>query len=96
MTSSQDLAAEPCLQEAVKCLDSPAKYFADVINGAFKDGADKQAKAALTRVVVSRAEADMEEIKDAYAKQYGAKLADVVAKNAHGHYKDALLAMIGK
>uniref|UniRef100_A0A0A8YJ37 Uncharacterized protein n=1 Tax=Arundo donax TaxID=35708 RepID=A0A0A8YJ37_ARUDO len=38
----------------------------------------------------------MEEIKDAYAKQFGAKLADAVTKNTHGHYKDALLAMIGK
>ncbi|XP_062215568.1 annexin D4-like isoform X2 [Phragmites australis] len=92
----EDFAAEPCLEEVVKCLDSPAKYFAEVINGAFKDGADKQAKAALTRAVVSRSDADMEEIKDAYAKQYGAKLADAAAKNTHGHYKDALLAMIGK
>ncbi|KAL6593821.1 hypothetical protein ACP70R_048722 [Stipagrostis hirtigluma subsp. patula] len=95
-TLEEDFAGELCLQEAVKCLDSPARYFGELINGAFKDGADKQAKAALTRVVVSRSEADMEEIKDAYAKQFGAKLTDAVAKNAHGHYKDALLAMIGK
>jgi hypothetical protein len=37
----------------VRCLDSPPKYFADLIVEAFKEGADKQAKAALTRVVVS-------------------------------------------
>ncbi|OEL16826.1 Annexin D4 [Dichanthelium oligosanthes] len=92
----ENFAGEPCLQEAVRCLDSPPKYFADVIGRAFRDDADKQAKAALTRVVVSRADSDMEEIKDAYAKQHGAKLADAVAKNTHGHYKDALLAMIGK
>ncbi|PNT77408.1 annexin D4 [Brachypodium distachyon] len=85
-----------CLQEAVRCLDAPAKYFGEVIAGAFKEGADKQAKAALTRVVVSRSEADMEEIKEAYVKQHGAKLVDAVAKNTHGHYRDALLAMIGK
>ncbi|CAN6289419.1 unnamed protein product [Urochloa humidicola] len=92
----EDLAGEPCLQDAVRCLDSPPRYFAEVIGRAFGDDADRQAKAALTRVVVSRADADMEEIKDAYAKQHGAKLADVVAKNTHGHYRDALLAMIGK
>uniref|UniRef100_A0ACD5X237 Uncharacterized protein n=1 Tax=Avena sativa TaxID=4498 RepID=A0ACD5X237_AVESA len=86
----------PCLREAVRCLDSPPKYFAEVIADAFKDGADKQAKAALTRVVVSRSDADMEEIKEAYLKQHGAKLVDAVAKNTHGHYRDALLAMIGK
>ncbi|GJN07854.1 hypothetical protein PR202_ga25722 [Eleusine coracana subsp. coracana] len=94
--SSRELAGEPCLQEAVKCLDAPANYFAEVISAAFKDDADKQAKAALTRVVVSRAEADMDGIRDAYAKQHGAKLVDAVAKNTHGHYRDALLAMIGK
>ncbi|KAM3230683.1 hypothetical protein ACQJBY_061083 [Aegilops geniculata] len=86
----------PCLREAVRCLESPAKYFGEVIDGAFKEGADKQAKAALTRVVVSRSDADMEEIKETYLKQHGAKLVDVVAKNTHGHYRDALLAMIGK
>ena len=66
-----------------------------MIGRAFRDDADKNAKAGLTRVVVSRAD-DMEEIKDAYAKQHGAKLADAVARNTHRHYKDALLAMIGK
>ncbi|VAI09196.1 unnamed protein product [Triticum turgidum subsp. durum] len=86
----------PCLREAVRCLESPAKYFGEVIDGAFKEGADKQAKAALTRVVVSRSDADMEEIREAYLKQHGAKLVDAVAKNTHGHYRDALLAMIGK
>ncbi|PUZ41052.1 hypothetical protein GQ55_9G472300 [Panicum hallii var. hallii] len=92
----EDFAGEPCLQEAVRCLDSPPKYFAEVIGRALREDADKHAKAALTRAVVSRADADMEEIKDAYAKQHGAKLADAVAKNTNGHYKDALLAMIGK
>ncbi|KAM0858050.1 hypothetical protein ACQ4PT_048052 [Festuca glaucescens] len=58
-----------------------AKYFADLIVEAFKEGADKQAKAALTRVVVSRSDADMEEIKEAYLKQHGTKLVDTVAKN---------------
>ena len=93
--TDQDLAAEPCLREAVKCLDSPPKYFSEVIGRAFSDDADRQAKAALTRVLVSRADTDTD-IKDAYARQYGAKLADAVAKNSHGHYKDALLAIIGK
>ncbi|CAL4939456.1 unnamed protein product [Urochloa decumbens] len=92
----EDFAGEPCLQDAVKCLDSPPRYFAEVIGRAFGDDADRLAKAALTRIVVSRADADMEEIKDAYTKQHRAKLADAVAKNTHGHYKDALLAMIGK
>jgi len=35
---------------------------------AFRDDADKNAKAGLTRVMVSRADEDTEEIKDAYAQ----------------------------
>ena len=54
----------------MRCLDSPPKYFAEVIGMAFRDDTDKNAKAGLTRVVVSRADEDMEEIKDAYAKQH--------------------------
>lgn len=77
-------------------MDSAPRFFAEVIGRALRDDADRQDKAALTRVVVSRADADMEEIKEAYAKQHGAKLVDAVAKNTHGHYRDALLAMIGK
>lgn len=92
----EELPAEPCLREAVRCLDSPPKYFSEVIHRAFSDDADRQAKAALTRVLVSRADTDMEDIKDAYTRQYGTKLADAVAKNTHGHYKEALLAIIGK
>ncbi|OAY82056.1 annexin D4 [Ananas comosus] len=91
----EDLSSVESLQETVKCLDSPPKYFSQVIDKAFKEGADKRAKDALTRVFVSRAEVDMKEIKEAYNKQYGAKLEDVIAKNTHGYYKEALLSLAG-
>ncbi|XP_072961801.1 annexin D4-like [Typha angustifolia] len=92
----EDLSHEVCLQEAVKCLDSPPKYFSQVIDISFKKDADKRAKDALTRVIVSRSDVDMEEIREAYQKQYGAKLEDMIAKNTHGHYKDALLSLVGQ
>lgn len=65
-----------------------------LINQAFKDGADKTTKEALTRVIVSRSEFDMTEIKQVYHQQYGAELEDVIAKNTHGSYRDALLSLV--
>ncbi|KAF3326181.1 annexin D4-like protein [Carex littledalei] len=92
----EDLGANLCLQETVKCIDRPAKYFSEAINNAFKEGADKQSKIALTRVIISRADVDMEVIKETYHKQFGIKLEDMITKNTHGHYKDALLSLVGK
>ncbi|KAJ4756221.1 Annexin [Rhynchospora pubera] len=92
----EDLGANLCLQETVKCIDKPAKYFSEAINIAFKEGADKPSKLSLTRVIISRADVDMEEIKETYHKQFGVKLEDMITKNTHGHYKDTLLTLIGK
>ncbi|XP_072996211.1 annexin D4-like [Typha latifolia] len=92
----EDLGTELCLLETAKCLDSPPKYFSQVIDEAFNVRAEKATKLALTRVIVSRADADMDEIKEVYEKQYGAKLEDMIAKNTHGYYKDALLSLLGQ
>lgn len=66
-----------------------------VIDKAFGEEADKNAKDALTRVVVSRSDVDMEEIKAVYEKQYKAKLEDKIVKNTRGNYRDALLSLVG-
>ncbi|XP_008813418.2 annexin D4-like [Phoenix dactylifera] len=92
----EHLGDELCLRETVQCLDSPPKYFSKVINKALKDGADKNTKDALTRVIVSRADVDMKEIKEAYHQQYGAELEDVISKNTLGSYRDALLSLAGQ
>ncbi|THU58833.1 hypothetical protein C4D60_Mb03t18610 [Musa balbisiana] len=91
----QDFADESCLGETVRCLGSSASYFSKVIDKAFGEEADKNAKDALTRVVVSRSDVDMEEIKAVYEKQYKAKLEDKIAKNTRGNYRDALLSLVG-
>ncbi|XP_019710259.1 annexin D4 isoform X2 [Elaeis guineensis] len=92
----EDLGDELCLQETVQCLDSPPKYFSKVMDETLKDGADKNTKDALTRVIVSRADVDMEEIKAAYHEQYGAQLEDVIAMKTLGNYRDALLSLVGQ
>ena len=83
------------LLETVLCLAAPAKYFSQVMEGALRDGADHHGKEALTRVAVTRSDHDMDDIRAAYHQQFGAKLEDVIAARAHGHYRDALLSLVG-
>ncbi|KAK3138915.1 hypothetical protein QOZ80_5AG0375130 [Eleusine coracana subsp. coracana] len=90
----EDLKDETLL-EAVMCLAAPAKYFSGVMEAGLRDGADNHAKDALTRVAVTRSDADMDEIRAAYQEQFGTKLEDAVAAKAHGHYRDALLSLVG-
>ncbi|KAJ4804798.1 Annexin D4 [Rhynchospora pubera] len=91
----EDLSGDALLLQTVLCFDSPANYFSQVINDAFKEGAKHMEKEGLSRVMVSRSDVDMEEIKEAYAKLYGAKLSSVIAKKTHGCFRDSLLALAG-
>ena len=88
-------SGEETLLETVLCLAAPAKYFSQVMEGALRDGADHHAKEALTRVAVTRSDHDMDDIRAAYHQQFGAKLEDAIAAKAHGHYRDALLSLVG-
>ncbi|KAJ0978848.1 hypothetical protein J5N97_014322 [Dioscorea zingiberensis] len=92
----QDLADDLCLQETVLCLNSPPTYFSKVINAALKDGADKSIKEALTRVIVTRADVDMKEIKEEYQRLYGVELAEMISKGTYGNYRDALLSLVAR
>ncbi|KAF3336842.1 annexin D4 [Carex littledalei] len=92
----EDLSSDPLAQQIVLCLDSPATYFSQVINSAFKEGATHAETEGLSRVMVSRSDIDIEEIKEAYAKLYGAKLADVIGKTTRGYFRDSLLSLAGE
>lgn len=50
---------------------------------------------ALTRVVVSRAEKDLQLIKEAYYKRNSVALDHAVAKETSGDYKHFILALLG-
>ena len=65
------------------------------MEAALRDGANQHEKDALTRVAVTRSDRDMDEIRAAYQEQFGAKLEDAIAAMAHGHYRDALLLLVG-
>ena len=49
----------------------------------------------LMRVIVTRAELDLQYIKAVYISQYGKSLKDAVRSDTSGHYKDFLLALLG-
>jgi len=50
----------------------------------------------LTRVVVTRAEKDLKDIKELYYKRNSVHLEDAVAKEISGDYKKFILTLLGK
>ncbi|WVZ66944.1 hypothetical protein U9M48_016096 [Paspalum notatum var. saurae] len=81
------------LKSAILCLTSPEKHFAQVIRysilglGTYED--------ILTRVIVSRAEIDLKQIKEEYRARYKSAVTLDVADDTSFGYRDMLLALIG-
>lgn len=50
---------------------------------------------ALTRVIVTRAEKDLKQIKEVYYKRNSTSLNHAVAKDTSGDYKTFLLTLLG-
>ncbi|KAJ3687974.1 hypothetical protein LUZ61_017138 [Rhynchospora tenuis] len=81
------------MKVVIRCLVSPEKHFAEVIRASMEGlGTDED---ALTRGVVSRAEIDMELIKEEYKRRYKVTLTHDVKEDTSGLYMDILLALIG-
>lgn len=95
----QDLKADPkdeylkLLRAAIKCLTVPEKHFEKVLRQAInKFGTDEW---ALSRVVASRAEVDLERIKEEYHRRNSIPLARAVTKDTSGDYEKMLVELIG-
>ncbi|KAM0947827.1 putative annexin [Dioscorea sansibarensis] len=89
--SSSEFAT--ALRIAIRCFVSPEKYYEKLLRCALnKGGIDED---SLTRVVVMRAEKDLQVIKDLYQKRANLTLDHAVSKEASGDYKKFLLALIG-
>ncbi|XP_062000140.1 LOW QUALITY PROTEIN: annexin-like protein RJ4 [Rosa rugosa] len=85
---------QKALHTAIRCLNDPKKYFEKVLRNAIKRlGTDED---ALTRVIVTRAERDLRDIKEAYYKKNSVPLEQAVAKDTSGDYKAFLLTLLGK
>lgn len=96
---NKDLKTDPedeylaFLRAAIKCLTYPEKYFAKTLRLAInKLGTDEW---ALTRVVTTRAEYDMQRIKEEYQRRNSVPLERAISGDTSGDYEKILLALIG-
>ncbi|XP_071723673.1 annexin-like protein RJ4 [Rutidosis leptorrhynchoides] len=82
------------LRTAIRCINDHKKYYEKMLRNAIKRvGTDED---ALTRVIVSRAEKDLREIKEVYYKRNSVTLDQAVSMDTSGDYKAFLLALLGK
>ncbi|KAK4716913.1 hypothetical protein R3W88_015251 [Solanum pinnatisectum] len=73
------------LRSAIKCLMEPEKYFEKVLRLAMKGfGTDEE---SLTRVVATRAEVEMELIKEKYYKRNSVTLESAISDDTSGDYE---------
>lgn len=84
------------LKETIQCLCTPATYFTKILGESLKYDADEPSKDAVTRVIVTRADHDMKQIKEEYSENYGHGLANKIEDVANGSYKDFLLTLIAR
>ncbi|XP_058185118.1 annexin Gh1-like [Rhododendron vialii] len=96
---NKDLKADPkdeyltLLRATVKCLTCPEKYYEKVLRSTInKLGTDEW---ALTRVVATRAEVDMQRIKEEFHRRNSVPLDIAISGDTSGDYKKMLLALIG-
>uniref|UniRef100_A0A4W4HJH3 Annexin n=1 Tax=Electrophorus electricus TaxID=8005 RepID=A0A4W4HJH3_ELEEL len=84
---------ENCLIAIVKCVGSKPAFFAEKLNLAMK-GSGYKGK-ILTRIIVSRSELDLVQIKQEYKKMYGKTLYKDILDETKGDYERILLALVG-
>ncbi|THU69813.1 hypothetical protein C4D60_Mb08t18370 [Musa balbisiana] len=96
---NKDLKSDPkneflsMLRAIIRCITCPERYLEKIIRLAInKMGTDE---GALTRVITTRAEVDMKQIKELYYKRNNVTLYSAVKKDTTGDYEDFLLALIG-
>lgn len=82
-----------CLAIAKSARNKPA-YFAELLHESMTGSGTKDDD--LIRILVSRAEIDLPEIKQQYKNLYGKSLYDVVKSELSGDYEKLFLTLIGK
>ncbi|XP_061483908.1 annexin A1 [Rhineura floridana] len=84
---------ENCLTAIVKCATSKPAFFAEKLHLAMKGSGTRHK--TLNRVMVSRSEVDMNEIKGFYRSMYGKSLCQAVLDETKGDYETILVALCG-
>lgn len=83
---------EHALRAIVKCVHYPAKYFAKALYKSMKGlGTDDT---TLIRVIVTRAEIDMQYIKAEFIRKYSKSLEEMISSDTSGSYKKFLLTLV--
>ncbi|XP_053684952.1 annexin B10-like [Sabethes cyaneus] len=82
------------LSAIVECVQMAPHFFAKRLHKAM-DGVGTD-DATLIRIIVSRSEIDLQNIKDEFEQMYNKSLHSVVKDETSGDYKRALLALIGQ
>ncbi|WMV50503.1 hypothetical protein MTR67_043888 [Solanum verrucosum] len=81
------------LRTTIRCINDPQKYYEKVIRYAINEsGTDEE---SLTRVIVTRAEKDLKEIKQLYYKRNSVTLDHAITNHTCGNYKAFLLTLLG-
>ncbi|GAB2287903.1 hypothetical protein Dimus_022258 [Dionaea muscipula] len=94
LSIDQDDEFVAALQTAIRCITSPKKYLEKVVRDAIHKSRTNED--ALTRVIVTRADRDLAEIKELYYKRSSVPLEKAVAKETSGDYKAFLLTLLGE
>ncbi|KAK2513873.1 hypothetical protein Q9233_015266 [Columba guinea] len=84
---------EKCLTALVKCATSKPAFFAEKLHLAMKGFGTRHKD--LIRIMVSRHEVDMNEIKCYYKKMYGISLCQAIMDELKGDYETILVALCG-
>ncbi|XP_067839177.1 annexin A1a [Heptranchias perlo] len=84
---------ENVLISLVKCIGNKPAYFAEKLNNSMKDFGTKDK--ILIRIMVSRSEVDMKDIKIEYKAKYGKTLYKAILDDTKGDYEKILLALCG-
>lgn len=84
---------EKCFTTIVKCATNKPMFFAEKLHQAMK-GAGTRHK-TLIRIMVSRSEVDMNDIKACYQKLYGVSLCQAILDETKGDYEKILVALCG-
>ncbi|XP_028991095.1 annexin A4-like [Betta splendens] len=77
----------------VKCIKNTPVYFAERLNNAMKGAGTKDR--TLIRIMVSRSEVDMLDIRQAYMQKFGKSLYTAISGDTSGDYKKLLLKLCG-
>uniref|UniRef100_A0A667YBF0 Annexin n=1 Tax=Myripristis murdjan TaxID=586833 RepID=A0A667YBF0_9TELE len=82
-----------CFHFPVKCIKHSPAYFAERLHKAMKGAGTKDR--TLIRIMVSRSEVDMLDIRQEYVKTYGKSLYTDISSDTSGDYKKLLLKLCG-